>query len=366
MPEIRSPIVFVRAKPSLTKTEWMLMVASAIALVCTFVWMARWELISTAPFKIANLARHPEILAYLIPISVAFVMRSTMKSARIVLDGSGIRMELNARGPMADFVAGRCRADWSELIKVSYLKSWAMLRFQSNARPFTLRANDWRLERNDGVTPAAVFGSSKSEPDLVRVLRELGVFEEYSPNSSLTAVDFDLLANRTSRTLLILLAIFVVYSFADAVIQSETWVFFDLHYLIPQIIVGVVAAVGWGLYCSTNQALVRIPSTIAWSLAFVVGIVVGSAAHVAGIRVNQVFGGPLKEAEYRRNNDCDKLEPIDKNLPIVEYSNLAHGYLCSIASDQTVTVLMRRGLFGLYQADLSAQTRAIRSYRMAH
>jgi len=314
-------------------------------------WLWRWEVIDPAAIKLLverSTASFWLALAIIAcGVGAAVAVQRQMRSTVLILDSEGIRMEMKAPWPVAMLALNQRRIAWAELAHVSHLPRFGivqLLKKEKLALPWPIRLHDWR-------------------PDLLPVLDRLGVLAEYPKATSAAAMEFDLAANPATRRVLVCFVGLALYSVVDNMLQDEAWAFFNMAYCLPHAIVGAAAAVALGLWLKHAEVARDVPQQSVAGLAVLAALIFGTASYIGGVRINQAFGGPLIEAEYHRNAACNALDPVDKDLPVVEYTDLAKGYWCSIPITRAVKVPVRQGLFGLYQVRLAEQTQAIRAYR---
>jgi hypothetical protein len=131
---------------------------------------------------------------------------------------------------------------------------------------------------------------------------------------------------------------------------------------MPHIVAGTIAATLTAVLLFSARTPFPVPRFIAVALAAILGVSAGGASWNGLLRVNQLAGGPLEPHRYVRNDTCDRLLPLEQGLPPVEYDRAARDYWCTFPREHRHVVLVRHGLGGLYQIDLTEHTAAIRKY----
>ncbi|MFZ6719683.1 hypothetical protein [Undibacterium sp. Ji49W] len=371
MQDVRTSYVFTRIKRELFLIEKLAYVALAISVVGTFFWFRHLNMLNV--FTLEKMwgmfsLRHPErwggLVFGLALVLVQSIMQWSYRSARLVVNAEGLRLEQTSTSLLANLTFFGREMRWNDLKSVSFIPRFGVLQLRSHAHklPWAILSKDWQLQ-NAGATPVT---DKNAEPALVRLFREHGVFDSFVADSNLDAVMFDLTKHPATKKVLIGMAVLVVYGFVDRFLQNEAWAFFNASYGMPHVLAGVLASLVLGLFLFMASRERIVPVRIILGLAVLSGTMFAGASYVGGIRINQLLGGPLLEAHYHRNIPCDALVPEDKSLPIIEYTSLARAYWCSKTVDEVVIVKVRKGLFGLYQVDLSEHRSAIREYRQNH
>lgn len=350
------PVVFVHAARKASPLDKIVVGLLLLLVVAVLAFVLRWEL--------ADLDSLKKVLGLLagqwtfwLPIVLAVVFgaltHASLGRYTLVLDGEGIR--LDATGLLK---LGMRKMRWQDIKSIAHVGRQQWLRLQPHSGlPWLLMLRDWRLP--DAPMPPPRL----AEPDLLRVLRERGILDRLEVPSGRSIEDFDLAAHPRTRAALVLLGVCGLYAVAERLLQREAWAFFNLAYLLPHIALAAVCAVALGWWVSRPAGGTQVPSGVGAMLSVLSLVAFGAASYAGGIRVNQWVGGPLEEAAYHRDADCMNLLPPAPDLPVIEYTALAKGYWCSIPAKDTVPVLVRRGLFGLYQVDLTPHTQAIRRHR---
>ena len=178
-----------------------------------------------------------------------------------------------------------------------------------------------------------------------------------------TALSFDLFGHRGTRAALVVAAVLVGYGLLDGYLAREAWPEWSWEYLLPHVLVGTLAAVLTLAALLSRKAAQTVPHTVTYVLALTVVMTAMIASWHGLFRVNQLAGGPLLSYAYVRVEACMSLVPVSAGLPVIEYSELARDYWCTYSQEHKHTVPVRRGLFGLYQVDLTEHTDAIRAFR---
>ncbi|MDP1977404.1 hypothetical protein [Undibacterium sp.] len=360
VPETR---VFAWKKHRYSSIEYLLLSTLFLSILAVIFWMVYWDLLKLADFKkLVSAQSFPwlHFIVFVVMIVSNFAIHKFNRSARLYIDDSGVRLKLPPDSGLATLSFLERELLWSELKDATYMASFKIIQLRPNyaARPFSIRVQDWQLQNTNGN-----LTGGDAESDVMKVFRELGIFEKFPKNSRLEASDFDLMKHPATKKVLLGMAGLVVYGFLDAMLQHEGYAFFNLEYCLPHIISGSSVTLIL-VYCLLKaRSRDFIPSGIIGVLAVMGGIAFGIASYVAGIRINQLAGGPLLEATYHRDASCENLLPEDTSLPVVEYTHMTKDYWCSRSVDEVLVVKVRKGLFGLYQFDLREHTQAIQGYR---
>jgi hypothetical protein len=365
--------VFARQKRQLLLIEKLAYVALAISLIGSFAWLLRWDSLHLDRLYAALSANTYRgwmyIIAAFLTLTVQLAMQWSYRTALLIADGEGLRLEQTSPSAMANLFFWGRKISWADLGKVSYISRMKVLQLNSKKNflfPWAIRVGEWQLQVAQSGQASDKVKSKNAEADLVRIFRENGIFDAFPKDGRLAAVEFDLLGHPATRNLLVLMAVLLAYSVGDNFAQSESWVFFNNVYCLPHVIAGAFSALTFGLYLGFARFAQPLPGRIAGGMAVMVGLLIAVASYVGGVRINQVVGGPLLEASYHRNLTCSALVPQDSAQPIIEYTGMAKAYWCSIPEKDVVKVKLRRGLFGFYQADLKEHSVAIRNYRREH
>ncbi len=352
------PVVLVYRRRSIKPLERALLLSMVLMAIGAMVELFRWEIISTEILRslLAKLQAEPLLV---VPLCVAivgpFLVATKMRRTRISIDARGIQMHamLPILGEIVDH-----KIEWCDVGSVSYVPNRYLLVFKTGrGLPWVVRAADW--VRDDSVYSVA---GKASEPYLVGVVRRLGLMERKPATNAVE--DFDLMGDPRTRMVLGLCALAGLYALIDCKLNPESWAFLSVEYQLPHAVVAVLAGLGAAAWLSrrTIQAPTLDRPIIAVMAIFVAFVAV-LTSNVAGTRLNQWLGGPLEAHVYHRDDSCLNLVPQDPALPAVEYTEVTHAYWCQISPSKDVQVLVRRGLFGLYQFNLTAQTEAIHRFR---
>ncbi|MFZ6743115.1 hypothetical protein ACO0LC_07830 [Undibacterium sp. JH2W] len=360
---------FIHGKSALSMREKLILFVPVLLFVAIIIWMRYWELLKPEDFKkilVSGKAWQrtlPMILPLALIIFIQLGIQCAYRSMKLVVDGKGMFLEWSAGSVFAKWKLFEKRIEWADLKNATYLPRFEVVQLRSKTSwlPWAIRLKDWKI-------PGAELSQYAIKParsDLLSVLRELGIFEAASEGEDprLAAMTFDLMKHPVTRNILMGVAALVVYCFADVMMQQEGWAFFNKDYLLPHIIIAALATLvlAWAVL-TANKSEPPPKGIIAAMIVFAsFSFVVTS--YVAGIRINQFAGGPLISAEYHRDDSCENLIPVEKSLPVVEYTSKTKDYWCSIDAEDAVMVKVRKGLFGLYQFDLREQTKAIRSFK---
>lgn len=339
--------------------ERALLWTMALLLVAVGAYTVRWEMIDAEHVRrvVDTALEHPlPLLPVLAAVLVSFLIPAKMRRTRIRVDASGMQA-INSLPLLGETVERKI--SWDKVSSVSYVRSTSALSIRTKAGlPWVLRAADWSRAGSSAISNAA---STSAEPDLVAIMRGLGLLER---KFAATAIDeFDLMSNRRTRLLIVLAALAGLYAVIDGMMNPESWAFFNLEYEIPHVIIGVLLAIGAGAWLARPSTGPTLDRLIVAGMAFFVFIVAVPTSYVGLIRVNQLVGGPLQAHDYHRDAACMNLVPADPSLPVIEYTEVTRAYWCQVRREQPVSVLVRQGLFGLYQVNLESQTESIRRFR---
>lgn len=360
MQNVPTTYVFTWKKRRYSLTEYLLISTLFLFPFAGIFWLVYWDFLKLADFnKIISSPAIPlfPLIACVVVVAANFVVLQFNRSAKLYIDDSGVRLKFLPDSGLAILNFLEREIFWADLKDATYMTRFKVIQLRSRyaARPLSIRVKDWQLQNTNSDTTAR-----DGEPDLMKVFRGFGIFNKFPKNSQLEAADFDLMKHSATRKLLLAMGCLVVYSSLDVMLQHEGYAFFKPG---PHEVASLSAAVILAGLLFRARVRDYIPPGIVVALAIIGGVTFGVASYVAGIRINQLVGGPLLEARYHRDASCQKLLPEDKSLPVVEYTHMTKDYWCSKNIDEVLTVKVRKGLFGLYQFDLREQTEAIRDYK---
>lgn len=368
MQNVRTTYIFTRVKRQLFLIEKLAFLALAISVSGSLFWLFQLHLLNLDKLKLMFSFHRvdswlPLVFGMLL-VLVQSVMQWSYRSARLIVDAEGLRLEQTSNSWLARLSFYKRDVRWADLKNATFVPLFGIVQLRSSAErfPWVIRSKDWQLN-DGGVVPAV---DKNAENALVRLFREHGVFDSFPNDSNLDAMTFDLTKHPATKAFLVVMAAMLIYTFVDIMLQNESWVFFNRAYVIPHVLAGVFACLMliMILYQASRQR--KVPMRVIIGLAMLGGAMFAGTSYVGGIRINQALGGPMLEASYHRNKFCNTLVPEDKSLPVIEYTNLAIPYWCSKGADELITVKVRKGLLGLYQVDLSEHRNAIRDYRQSH
>ncbi|MFZ6872372.1 hypothetical protein ACO0LF_09930 [Undibacterium sp. Di27W] len=361
---------FIRGKSALSTREKLILFVPTLLLVAVIIWMSYWELLKPEDLKKILLSdkawqrTFPMLLPMVLIVFFQIAIQLAYRSTKLVIDSKEMFLEWPSDSVFAKWKFLEKRIAWADLKNATYLPSFGAvhLRSKTSSLPWGIRLKDWKTSGTDELSQYAI---KPAGTDLLSVLREQGIFETASEGEDprLAAMTFDLMKHPVTRNILIGVAALVVYCFADVMMQQEGWAFFNKDYLLPHIIIAVVATLLLAWVALTSEKSKQAPKGIIAAMIVLSSFSFVVTSYVAGIRINQFAGGPLISAEYHRDDSCENLIPVEKSLPVVEYTRKTRDYWCSIDAEDVVTVKVRKGLFGLYQFDLREQTKAIRSFK---
>ncbi len=370
MLNLPSPFIFIRTKSKFSYFEKITLATLALAFLALFIWLAQWEMLDMNKTKTAfSRVGYGNWIAPVLFMMLALVqlaMQRIYRSARLILDQDGLRLEQTSTSALAHmFFFGR-KILWSELGKVSYLPGFGVLQLRSKKTlpVWALSVKDWKIQNSAENLSSQL--NTNSEPDLIRIFREKGILDAFPKDERLAAVEFDLMAHPVTRKILCGMAVLLTYSVVDAFSQTESWALFNLAYCLPHLITGIIVTIASVFFLSFATMARPLPPAIIGALALLGGLLTGVTSYVGGVRINQAIGGPMLDAPYTRNAACDTLIPDNDKLPEIEYTDLAKSYWCSKDATDTIRVKVRKGLFGLYQVNLKEHTEAIRAFRETH
>lgn len=357
MKTVSETYVFTWKKSQYSLILLLLLATLSLGVFAGLFWLKYWDLVKLGDFKKIPLLSLIPLAAFPPGIALHFAIQKFFRSARLIVDNSGVRLEQSPGNGSAMLKFLERKILWTDLKSVTYLSSFELihLRPKPSAQLMSIRVKEWQLEKS-GVR----FQTRTAEPDLIRLFRELEVFETFSKDSTLDVANFDLMKHPVTKKLLMLMGFLVLYSLLDVMLQHEAYAFFRPG---PHEIAGSSVAAILAILLFKIQRRDDIPPGIIAAMVMMVGMIFGVASYVGGVRLNQLFGGPLLESRYHRDANCLKLLPEDKSLPPVEYTHMTKDYWCSRDLAEVQTVKVRKGLFGSYQFDLREQTEAIRAYK---
>lgn len=357
MKTVSETYVFTWKKNQYSLILLLLLATLSLGVFAGLFWLKYWDLVKLGDFKKIPLLSLIPLAAFPPGIALHFAIQKFFRSARLIVDNSGVRLEQSPGNGSAMLKFLERKILWTDLKSVTYLSSFELIHLRPKplAQLMSIRVKEWQLEKS-GVR----FQTRSAEPDLIRLFRELEVFETFSKDSTLDVANFDLMKHPVTKKLLMLMGFLVLYSLLDVMLQHEAYAFYRPG---PHEIAGSSAAAILAILLFKIQRRDDIPPGIIAAMVMMVGMIFGVASYVGGVRLNQLFGGPLLESRYHRDANCLKLLPEDKSLPPVEYTHMTKDYWCSRDLAEVQTVKVRKGLFGSYQFDLREQTEAIRAYK---
>ena len=363
MLEQQQKYTFVRGMSSLSKREKWILLVPVLLLLPVFIWAGYWELFQPKDWKkiLESSKVWQKTLPMILPLGLFVIVQGGIqwfhRSSKLVIDGTGVFLEWPSDFVFAKWKFLQKRLVWTDVKSASYMLSvrGVVLLSKTNSILWTIRLKDWKFS---SVEPSQ-YAINPAEIDLLSVFRELDIFRDASKDPG----QFDLMKHPVTRSILLGICALLVYCFFDVMIQQEGWAFFNIAYLLPHAIFAVLATIVLAWAASTANKRQLPPKGITAFLVVLASFSFLVTSYVAGIRINQFAGGPLISAEYHRDDSCENLIPVDKSLPVVEYTHKTKDYWCSRDIDEVQTVKVREGLFGHYQFDLSEQTQAIRGYK---
>ena len=367
MLDLRQSYIFTHGKKKTSRSEKVIVMTVLLAFFAINFWLFYWDLLNFADL-LKKVKESPKFWQGFSPIFLPFCLLllvqigSTLvyRSTRLVVNDTGLFLEWPADSMFAKFSFLTKKINWVDLKNVTYLSGFEILQLRSKTGklPWAIKLKTWTLSRDASSPVRTVDGKT----DLLSILQQYEQFGGAPKDDNLAAFHFDLMKHPATRKVLIMFAALVVYCFADSILQSEGWAFFNKDYLRPHLIIAACATalLAWVLYKAGESE--HIPGRIIMTLVMLTGFSFATTSYVAGTRINQLVGSPLITANYHRDDSCEKLIPEDKNLPPVEYTKKTKAYWCSIAKEDVVKVQVRKGLFGKFQFDLREHTRAIREF----
>lgn len=362
--------VFIHGKSGMSKREKLILLVLGLFFLAVLFWMTYWELLKPEDLKkvLGSTNIWQRILPMLLPFAVLVFgqggMQWAYRSAKLVVDSKGMFLEWSADSVFARLKFLQKKIVWADLQNATHLPSFNVLQLRSktNSSSWVIRLKDWTISNVEFSHDAVKF----AEMDLLNVLRQQGIFETASKDVRLLALEFDLMKHPLTRKILMGVGALLVYCFADTLIQHEGWAFFNKDYLMPHLVIASLATVVlfWVVLKAGKDG--SLPMNISLTMVVIAGFSFLATSYVAGIRLNQLAGGPLVSAEYHRDDSCEKLIPVEKNLPIVEYTSKTRDYWCSIKAEDVIRVKVRQGLFGKFQFNLTEQTQTIHEFMQKH
>ena len=302
-----------------------------------------------------------KVMMVFVPVMTAvafFTILRFRERARLVLDDNGLRMDTGLPAWLGS--AGWSIA-WKDIAKVRTLSAAGVVQLQRKGsmvfRP--LRVHDW-VRAGEPLPPAKLLIGARDlrTAPLWQALDRRGLFARHAtPNAG----DFDLAKHPATRAALVVMALLMTYAAADFFLARERWAVLEPSiFAVPGAIGLVFALLAFVIFLNANRPA-PIPRDVSGPLALVFGLAVACAAFYGLLRLNQ-WAAPLEAHEYVRNVSCNSLEPVEAGLPAIDYDDPARRYWCSFPRDKRHSVLLRRGLGGMYQVDLTEHTRGIREF----
>lgn len=326
-------------------------------------------------FQFEDLSRHATAVffAVLIPLVLGLTLwihRRYVATGELVINDVGMGLKSEVPKWMGAAYQRPWTVRWNDIRRVTLLERMGIVRIsrKGSLLPIALRITDWIPAGMPPELASAPAGFLRRRPDLReselwKALDQRGIFAADRADATTEAVNFDLAKHPATRAALVVMGVLTAYCAIDVFTATEAWAEWRPLYLIPHHVIGAVGAVvAFALLRSAREPH-PVPTRVALVLAVFAGLSVGLASWTGLVRVNQVFGGPLQAHDYVRNDACDTLEPLQPGLPPIEYTHQARAYWCQFPKDKHHSVLLRKGLGGLYQVDLSEHTRAIREFR---
>lgn len=225
-----------------------------------------------------------------------------------------------------------------------------------------IRLHDWIPAEGPPMPPPPKFTLRRPDMRTAAVWKTLERRGLFSPDVMRPgAADFDLAKHPATRAALVVMAVLMAYAAADFFLARERWAVLEPSiFAVPGAIGAGFAGLAFVVFLNANRPA-PIPKDVSGPLALVFGVAVACAAFYGLLRLNQ-WAAPLESHEYVRNVSCNSLEPVEAGLPAIDYDDPARRYWCSFPREKHHTVLLRRGLGGMYQVDLTEHTRAIRAF----
>lgn len=359
--------IFVRGKTSMSNREKLIVLTLVSFFLAVFFWISYWELLKPEDIKkvLEPSSNRAGLLNMFLPMILTLLflifVQLTYRKTRLIVDNKGMFLEWPRGSVFAKFKFLEKRVAWTNLQHATHLSSFeaVQLRSKGSSLPWGIRLRDWKIYSVE--IPQDALRDKKI--DLLSVLREQGIFETVAKDPRLLAMEFDLMKHPVTRKILLVTGVLLAYCFVDVFTQHEGWAFFNEDYLLPHIAIAFAATAVLARAALKADKQDQAPIGITVVVLAIAGISFLVTSYVSGIRLNQLVGGPLISAEYHRDDKCEKLIPVENNLPVVEYTSMTKDYWCSVKADEVVMVKVRKGLFGLYQFDLREQTMAIRDYK---
>lgn len=338
---------------SLERSILLLLVALCLGVSA---YTFRWEMLDVEHLVHVGaflLERPSMLLSIVLPLLAVIAIPLLTRASTIHIDSTGIQVRWTL--PMLRPVVAR-NVPWEQVTSVSYVPRTGLLAIRSSkGLAWAVRASEW--------IDSAAAGSEENidvEPVLVGLVRRRGLFNRKS--AAIDVTEFDLMSDRRTRLLIFLGAALGLYAMFDGMCQSESWAFFNAQYLMPHLVIGTAVAAITVAALWRSTATRALPRVIVFGMGMFIAMTAVLASYAVGVRVNQLLGGPLGAHVYHRDRECMNLVPVEADLPVIEYTKVTKTYWCRISGDEPVHVLVRRGLFGLYQVNLESHTEDIRRF----
>lgn len=361
---MKKPRIFRVGQRRTYKLEAIAALLILAPLVALSFWAFHWEM---------------PVAIFLIPLVVFLAAFAALmgwlqgryaETARLTVDDSGVRLESEVPRFLGAAHQVPWRVEWSEIDKVAAVEAFGLVQIRRKGfavMPIAIKVADWVPESvgplaEEAGTPRRV---RMRDTELWRALEERGLFGDHETDARAEALNFDLAKNPTTRAVLTVMAVLAGYWAVDSIMAREAWAEWHAKYILPHVVIGIAGAAIGFVFLVRGGRSGTVSKQVAAPLVAFLGLTVGLASWTGLARINQVVGGPLNEEEYVRNDNCDTLLPVKPELPPIEYTELARGYWCQFPKDRKHRVLVRRGLGGLYQVDMTKHTEAIREYRRA-
>lgn len=296
---------------------------------------------------------------------VGRIMLKARGQARLILSDDGIthesalpRLLRSTRNGNSDW-----HLSWDDIVQVDVHPLLHTLRIRSKGwPPVVLRAHDWveESQRERALLRRSELKNAMFTSTVWREFNARGLFQRRGTEPA-DALSFDLSKHPLTQGTMLLGAACILYAAIDGVLCPESYPDFKefLPYLLPPTVIGCVCGALASLTLSTTRKPTRVPPEVTVVLAMLFALASAAAGYSGMLRINQWLGEPLRNEIYRRSTDCLTLLPQNPQLPRIDYSARARKFWCGFSPDQDIPVPLRKGLFGLYQMDLSDYSRRI-------
>jgi len=302
-------------------------------------------------------------------VVVSVVSYMSLKNERVILTKNEIKYLPVFKNKLFQSLSPSWSIRWADVKSVHQGKVKAKNEIVIEAKDGksrTLQLNTWKeLGKDNDQTINSLIGRLKYQNKLIKnadfafkenvlsryIINVVGLDIEKTPDTDL---NFDLTSNKYSLVTLVVIFAFISYALISFMVTREVYIS-EVPYVWFAVI-GLVITI----CCGVVLAKTDVPSTNAWGMALLLGVVASVTMYPAMININQLTDSKgLIEYEYKR---VDKaiFEPVDSSLPRVEVNE--DEYWDSIPLNKTVVFMIRKGGLGLYQVDMEPEYKKMRHW----